>query len=215
MYPLSWAARATTVLDDLFLTNPANYSAWDRARDKPRMALVSDRMPTKAINGQKALALKHGKPRNIELPVWSSLSFLSDPYNDDVRRRLTRHLVSNSTGGRHLCRLTAPARSLTGTRTAIVLAWLHREARSQPRTWTDVAAALALAEFDVEVLLQNIGISRPLAGRGVRRARATIVLTGILAGSAASVLECVIRADKLFVKSTRDRGFRVAVNDVV
>ena len=68
------------VLDDLFLTNPGNYSAWDRARDKARTALVSNRMPAKASNGQKALVLKHGKPRAIELPTFNSLELLVDPY---------------------------------------------------------------------------------------------------------------------------------------
>ena len=77
--------------------------------------------------------------------------------------------------------------------------------------WTDIVASLSLAEDD-EVLLQNIG----LADLWLVEASAEPGddFYGILLHRG-EWLEWVIGSDKLFVKSTRSRGTRLAVNDVV
>ena len=67
-------------LDSMFLENPGNYSAWDRTQDKLSRAIVSNKVPAKASKAQKALILKTGRPRTIEVPIWQGVQLIVDPY---------------------------------------------------------------------------------------------------------------------------------------
>ena len=69
-------------LASVYFTYPDSDSLIDHTMRKVQRLIVSDQLPAKASNAQRALVVKTAKRerRPIEVPVWKNLSFVVDPY---------------------------------------------------------------------------------------------------------------------------------------